>query len=395
MAEPRVRGWVHKRFDAVRQAFLDNFRERGEVGAAFVVRHGGEVVVDLHGGLADPETGRHWEADTPAVVFSASKGLVAISVLRLVAEGRLALDAPVAEYWPGFAANGKAHVTVRQMLNHRAGLSVIDEPLAIEDFADPERIEAVLEAQAPHAPPGRLQAYGATAWGAYVGTLIRKVTGMSAGRWLREAIGRPDAWLGTPPDVAARAARILPVTPVERLQNNLPALFRRGEPEGRIGRRLLLGRQTMPSRALLNPTLGPRRFEALNDPAVLALELPWMNAVCTADALSGAYDLLISGDDGSPRVPPAMVERLAARQSGAGRDPVLQNPIGFSQGFVKERGGLFSPDGRAFGHPGVSGALGWADPGAGLAMGYVLNRMDWRIRSPRAMALTRAVYASL
>ncbi|MEO0604374.1 MAG: serine hydrolase domain-containing protein [Myxococcota bacterium] len=398
MAEPHVRGWVHERFDAVRKAFLDNFRERGEVGAGLVVRHQGRVVVDLHGGLADPDTSRHWEPDTPVVTFSATKGLVAIACLVLVERGQLALDEPVATYWPAFAAHGKAHVTVRQLLNHRAGLPVIDEPLTLEDFADPDRVATALEAQVPRWSPGTVQAYGAIAWGAYVSALFRKVTGQSVGTWFREHLAGPlslDAWIGSPPEVAARAARLLPLTRAERLRHRLPALLVRGPAEGRIFRRFLLGKRTLVGQALLNPAMGPRRFEALNDPAVLALELPWMGGVCTAEALSRAYAAVIGEVDGSRLVGPTAVERLAVRQSWSERDRVLHKAVGFSQGFVKEASGLFSPHAAAFGHPGAGGALGWADPDTGLAIGYVMNRMDWRIRSPRAIALTRAAYASL
>ncbi|MEN0066022.1 MAG: serine hydrolase domain-containing protein [Myxococcota bacterium] len=398
MAEPAVHGFVHPRFSSVGEAFVANFQRRGEMGASVVVRHRGEVVVDLHAGMADPDTAREWDADTPVVVFSATKGLVAIATLMLVARGQLELDAPVADVWPGFGISGKAHVTVRQLLNHRSGLSVIDEPLDLHDFANPVRIDAVLEAQPPQWAPGHTQAYGATAWGAFMGGLFRKVTGMGVGRWFAEHIAAPlglAAWIGAGPEVLARRAQLITVSSQERMRHHLPALFVRGTAEGRIGRRLLLGKRTLVGQALLNPDLGPRRLDVMNDPSVLALELPWMGAVCTADALSKAYAAVIGEVDGVRLVDPTVVKPLRVRQSWSERDGVLQKPMGFAQGFVKEPEGVFSPNPASFGHPGAGGALGWADPDAELAIGYVMNRMDWRIRSPRAIALTRAIYASL
>lgn len=393
-----LRGTAHPRFDAVRLAFLDNFDRRGEVGASVVVRHRGEVVVALAGGIADPKTGRSWDLDTPGVVFSVTKGLVAIALLMLVERGALDLDAPVADHWPGFAASGKAHVTVRQLLNHRSGLPVIGQPLTLEDFADLDRVATAIEAQPTRWAPGERQAYGATAWGAFVGELFRRVAGVSVGRWFREHIATVlglDAQIGSSPDFVARAATLLPLSRTERLKTQLPALFVPGTAEGRIGRRFLLGRRTLVGQALMNPSFGPRRLHALNDPAVLALELPWMNGVCTADALAHLYAAVIGEVDGVRLVRPESLGPVRIRQSWSPRDEVLQKPVGFSQGFVKEQGGLFSPNDAAFGHPGAGGALGWADPDAEIAIGYVMNRMDWRIRSPRALALTEAVYASL
>lgn len=398
MGEPHVRGWVNERFDAVRRAFLENFRERGEVGAALVVRHHGKVVADLHGGLADPLTGRHWEPDTPVIVFSATKGLVAIVCLVLADRGELVLDAPVADYWPGFGVHGKSYVTVRQLLNHRAGLPVIDAPLHVEDFAEPDRVVPALEAQVPRWAPGSRQAYGATAWGAFVGELVRRVTGKTVGTWFREHLAEPlglDAWIGAPREVSERAARLVPLSRLERIRYRLPALFTLGTAEGRVFRRFLLGKRTLVGQALLNPTLGPDRFEAVNAPDFAALELPWMGALATADALSRAYAAVLGEVDGARLVSPGAVSRLEVRQSWSERDGVLHKAVGFSQGFVKESPGLFSPHGGAFGHPGAGGALGWADPASGLAIGYVMNRMDWRIRSPRAIALTQAAHASL
>lgn len=151
--------------------------------------------------------------------------------------------------------------------------------------------------------------------------------------------------------------------------------------------RRLLDPRSDAHRAFVNPEMGPERMAAINRPEVLALDLPWMGALVTADALARAYDGLLGG----AIVPVAALRPLLHRESWSHRDRVLHKPIGWSRGFVKDEPHHFTPSARAFGHPGAGGALGWADPDLGVAIGYVMNRLDWRIRSPRATALANAI----
>ena len=132
----------------------------------------------------------------------------------------------------------------------------------------------------------------------------------------------------------------------------------------------------------------------MNEADVVALELPWMGALTSAHDLARAYAATIGEVDGVRLVRPEAVQPVRYRQSWSNRDRVLQKPMGWSQGFLKDRRSLFSPNPASFGHAGAGGAFGWADPDAELAWAYVPNRMDWRIRSPRAIALSHAVYAS-
>ena len=228
--------------------------------------------------------------------------------------------------------------------------------------------------------------------------LFRRLTGSTVGAWLAEHVAKPlnaEVWLGMPLPINVRRARLIPTERQVLLRQQLPtALFRRTA-EGRVFRRVLFGRRSTAHRALLNPTLGERRWEALNDPSILGLELPWMNAVCTADGLCRVYAGLVSTVDGVRLVPPGAVAPLRGRQTWSNRDPVLQKPVGWSAGFLKEEEHLFSPNPASFGHSGAGGSVGWADPDRELAFGYVMNRMDWRLRSPRALALAHAVYSSL
>lgn len=393
-----IHGTTAPRFAAVRDVFAENFRARREVGASLVVRQHGQVVVDLWGGLADPHSGRAWEQNTPAVVFSVTKGLVAIVVLMLTEEGILDLDAPVSRYWPAFAGQGRDSITVKMLLSHRAGLAAIDEPLTLPDFADREKVSKALVAQTPLWIPGTDQGYHGCSFGPYVGELVWQATGKTVGQLFAEKVARPlgiDAWLGMPPEIWPTAARLVPATTSERLIGQIPTALFRFNADGRLFRRVLLGKRTLSGKAFLNPTLGPTRFEALNDPAVLALELLWMDAMISADALCTAYAALLGEVRGVRLVRPESIAPLAERHSWSARDLIMQKPMGWTQGFLKEEGGVFSPHPRAFGHPGAGGALGWADPEAGLAIGYVMNHMDWRIRSPRALALCDAIYRCL
>ena len=396
----RVNGTVAAGFEGIERVFRENIATRGELGASVVVMHRGRVVVDLWGGVADVDTGRAWAADTPAVCFSATKGLVATCFLVLEDRGALDLDAPIAQVWPEFAQNGKARITTRHLLGHRAGLWGVDVPLSLRDVRDdPAKVHDALARQRPAHEPGADQGYAACAFGLYTAELFRRVTGRTLGAFFAEEVAGPlrlDVALGRPTDLA-QAARLVPTGRRTLLRHQLPAVLSRGSTDGRLFRRVLLGTRSDAGQALLNPTLGPARFRSLDEPDLQAIELPWMNALATARGLARLYAAL-AGDgslDGVRLVRPESLRPLYGRQSWSERDRVLQKPIGWSQGFVKDEPHLFTPSPRAFGHPGAGGALGWADPDRELAIGYVMNAMDWRLRSPRATALADAAWRAV
>jgi CubicO group peptidase (beta-lactamase class C family) len=332
------------------------------------------------------------------VCFSATKGLVAVCFLMLADQGRIDLDAPIAAYWPELGRGDTAKVTARMILDHRAGLSAVDAPLTLLDVRDdPQKVHDALVQQVPLWEPGTDQGYAACSFGLYAAELFRRVAGESVGAFFATHVAGPlgvggEAVLGRPDALNVRPARLLPVSRATLFGQQIPTALFRTNHDARLFRRVIAGRRTDAGRALLNPTLGPTRFEVLNDPAIQAIELPWMNALTTARALAKVYAPL-AGDgshDGVRLVRAEAIEPLGRRASWTERDRVLQKPIGWSAGFVKEGPGVFTDDPRAFGHPGAGGALGWADPARGLAIGYAMNQMDWRVRSPRAMALCHA-----
>lgn len=386
-------------FEPVARAFAAQLASE-EIGASFVVYQHGRRVVDVWGGLADRETGRAWERDTAIVVFSVTKGLMAMAMQWLVDRGELDMGAPVARYWPGFARAGKADITVGTLLSHRAGLVGLDIPLTLDDCIDPARADFVrdaLEAQAPAWVPGTKQGYHALTFGLYARELFEQIAGESPGTVLRREFFEPlgaDVWLGAPPEVDDRIATLYPPTNAERARNyGLRLVQQPASPEARIARSALK-KGSFARRAFLNPATGPGGIERYNAPEIRRAELAWASAVGSADGIARAYLPFAQGGehDGRRYVSAERVASLRERRSWSPRDAVLHKAIGWAFGFVKEQSTVFSPNRASFGHPGVGGALGWCDPDAGLSYAYIPNRMDWRVRSPRAIALCRALY---
>ncbi len=394
-----IHGHVAPAFQGVADAFAENFRARGEVGASVCVFHRGEKVVDLWGGWADLASDRPWEADTLSILFSATKGLAAMTVLDLVARGALHYDAPVADVWPGFARAGKAHITLRTLMNHRAGLHGVDIPFTLDTFARPGAVAPALELQRPRWAPGEDQGYHAVSYGLYAGEVVRRVTGERLGAVFADRIARPlgladDLFIGTPDSAEPRVATLYPADTKTRLTQIVPRALGGRTHDGRVFR-AVLRRRSDTARAFANPAaLGPAGVHRYGTREVRALDLPWCNAVGNARSLAAAYAGLL-GTAGAPGlIDRAHLEPIFSRQSWSQDDRVLLKPLGWSQGFLKEEPHLFSSDLQSFGHAGAGGILGWVSPRHELAIGYVMNRMDFRVRSPRAIALAMAADAA-
>jgi len=394
-----VHGSVRPGFEPVEAAFRENFERRGEVGASVCAWHRGEKVVDLWGGIADRDSERPWDADTLTVVFSATKGMVALCLLMLADRGKLDYDRPVVEYWPEFGARGKADITVRTLLNHRAGLSVVDEPHPLAEWCDPTQIGPSLAAQRPHWPPGREQGYGAVATAAYAAELVRRVAGRSVGSFFAQEVARPlgaDVHIGLPDEARARLATLYPARLGWRDVRMIAEVVSGRTVEGRLGR-AFLNRRSLPRRAFSNPDLGRRGVQVFNEADVHRMEIPWAGGIASARGLSKVYAALACGGtlEDIRLCQPEAIEPLKERQSWSDSDSILRKPMGFSQGFLKEECHVFSPEPAAFGHSGMGGSLGLADPDRELAFAYVMNQMDVRVRSPRCLALCHALYGCI
>ncbi len=389
-----ISGWVAPGFQTVRAAFEDNFETGSEVGAAFAAYHRGEKVVDLWGGIADQTTGRPWEDDTLVLVYSTTKGITAMCANRLAQEGALDIEAPVATYWPEFAQAGKETVTVADLLAHRAGLAWIDGTMTVEEMLEWEPVIRALERQAPSWPPGTAHGYHATTYGWLVGEVIRRITGCSIGTYLRNDIAGPldaDFFIGLPPSEEPRVARL--VTFMEGLNSGRPL----GNllPPGSTGNGPELARlaELAPSylakdgplfKALMAPGGALSDEEIWHSPRLHAAEIPAANGICDARSLARLYSACVSevttgSATGFRILSPEQLDR-AVRPETVGPDCVLLGlDIQWGLGFNVNRGliaaaGLGGP--RAFGHFGMGGSAGWADPDAELAMAYVMNRME-------------------
>jgi CubicO group peptidase (beta-lactamase class C family) len=387
-------------FAPLAEQFASQLRDGAEVGAGLAVYHRGRCVANVWGGCADLGLSTPWARDTRIVVFSVTKGLVAMALALLADRGQLDWDAPVASYWPGFAAHGKDEITVRTLVNHRAGLAGLDERISIDDCIEPARrgrLVEVLERQRPAWKPGTAQGYHAITFGLYVRELFERIAREPLGAFLRRELFEPldaDVSLGSPPEVDARIATLYPPRTSLRVLRMLAAAVRGGSAEGRIIRGALR-RGSLARAAFLNPRLGPEGIAEYNLVRVRRAELAWASATASAQGLARAYLPFASGGIALERtfLRASTLAPIQARQSWSERDLVLHKPIGWSQGFLKEETTLFSPNPESFGHAGMGGALGWCDPVAELAVGYVMNRLDWRVRSPRALALCHALYA--
>ncbi len=380
-------------FGPVARTFAAHLREGREIGAAFSAFHRGRCVVDVWGGTADVEHGLPWTHDTRAIVFSVTKGLTAMALAWLGERGVFEWDAPVAQYWPEFAEAGKQAVTVRTLFNHRAGLAALDARFTMDEcIARPPRLLAALAAQRPIWAPGTDQAYHAVTFGMYAQAFVERLTGETIGRLLRRELFEPlraEVSLGTE-DGIAPMARLYAPSAFERLRNTLLSSLLGPTTELRV-LRATLRKDSLQRRAFMNPPGSPATYDV---PAVHRAELAWASATASAYGLARAYVPFAMGGEAFGRryLEAGTLAPLHARQSWSERDGVLSKPIGWSQGFLKDETTLFSPHPESFGHAGMGGALGWCDPVSGLSYGYVMNRLDWQVRSPRAIALARSLY---
>ncbi|MFG1974207.1 serine hydrolase domain-containing protein [Nonomuraea fuscirosea] len=385
-----IGGDIAPGFEAVRAAFAANLDSGQDVGAAVSVYVHGRQVVDLWGGIADPETGRPWERDTLQVVYSTTKAVTAACALLLAQRGELDLDAPVARYWPEFAAQGKERLPVRWLLTHQAGLPAIDRPITPAEAIAWEPMVDALAAQRPYWEPGTEHGYHGQTYGWLVGEVVRRVSGRSVGTFLAEEIAGPfgiDFWIGLPKSEHHRVSRIL--TEAAAFDPSAIDLDAVPEPMREI-LAVYADPTSLTSRAMgvVKPALDH------NDPAEQAAELPATNGICTARGLARFYAALIGEVDGR-RILTSGSLAAAVEERAAGIDRILRVPVRIGTGF-----GLPTPDAywyspSAFGFGGLGGSIGFADQESGIAFGYVMNRLREGVPDDRAASLYRAVRAAV
>ncbi|AXB48646.1 serine hydrolase [Amycolatopsis albispora] len=400
---------VEEGWGKVADAFRANFTEgHGEVGAACSVYVGGRPVVDLWDGLADREANRPWRRNTIAQVASTTKGATAICAHLLAQRGLLDLDAPVARYWPEFAAGGKENILVRWLLSHQAGLPIVDGPLTFEEACAWHPVIRALEAQKPLWQPGTEHVYHAVTYGFLVGEVVRRITGKSLGTFFADEVARPlglSAWIGLPERHEKRVARLHYTAPftldefiagmikatgldAETVTTWVNAMWAPGSVQARAGE---LGG------ALDNTS------DYFTTRAWRAAEFPGGNMVADARSLARMYAATVSRVDGVRLLKPSTVRRMTEVQTDRtpmhGLPPGLNIPADrsfyMSLGFMRAAPPMPMAGPASFGHPGSGGSIAFADPEAEVGFGYTTNLWNFRPDDPRAENLARAVRSCL
>ncbi|MCS5638652.1 MAG: beta-lactamase family protein [Myxococcota bacterium] len=393
--KPPISGHCDPRFEAVRETFVANLESGADLGAGVAFTLDGETVVDLWGGFLDPDHEAEWQRDTLVNLYSTTKGMVAICVQQLVENGKLDIDAPVSDYWPEFAAEGKQDIPVRQLLCHQAGLPAVRKPLETSVLYDWDAFAAALAAERPWWEPGTRHGYHAITFGHLVGEVIRRVSGQSVGEYFRANVAGPldlDFHIGLPDEEHARTSSLR-----GRLIGGDPSKGGAKIPDAlKAFMRDMADPSTMTGGAFNNPRIPP---DAVNTPEWRRAEIPAANGHGTARALARVYGALSRGGeiDGVRILESESIERAIAVQA-EGPDAVLGGmPMRFGLGFMLRSPIMpLSPSKRAFGHPGAGGSVGMADPDARVGFGYTPNKMQMGlVGGAGAFAMLKAFFDAL
>jgi len=387
-----VQGHVNYGFEAVHEAFADNFARRGELGGACCAFHRGEKVVDLWGGIRNKQTAEPWEQDTMVVVHSATKGLAAMTLALAHSHGWLDYEERVCAYWPEFAQKGKERSTVRQLLAHQAGLFAFDEPVDRSTVADLDRLAVVMARQKPTWEPGTRQAYHALTLGFYEGELLRRVDPQhrTLGQFFHDEVVSP---LGE--DLYIRLPEAIPNSRLATLAR--PSLIKMlWDFPPRFALEVMNPRSNINRALNVNPGTGiyqdAQRIYTRN------LEVPSGNGVGTARAIAHAYSIFATGgrELGLRKETLDLLAAPAIPPTRGFYDECLKGEVQFSLGFMKPSVAWPFGSATSFGSPGSGGSLGFADPSAGVGYGYVTSQMGTRLTGdPRDVALRDALYSAI
>jgi CubicO group peptidase (beta-lactamase class C family) len=377
MADVMISGFVDDRFAHVRDTFEANLASGADIGASFSATLEGETVVDLWGGWADEAKTRPWEKDTLVNVYSTTKTMTALTALVLADRGLIDFDAPVAKYWPEFAANGKAGVKVSHLMSHSAGLSGWAEPITVEDIYDWDKATALLAAQAPYWEPGTASGYHALTQGYLVGEVVRRVTGRSLGTVFREEIAEPlgaDFHIGLAASNDARVADLIPPPPGAAIGD--------GEQNPLV--------RNMSSNPAINPLDTRTR-------AWRAAEIPAAGGHGNARSIAAIHAVLANGGVANgKRILSEAGCRKALEQQIEGTDLIFNAPARFGLGFGLPSPMIPLPNPNSMFWGGYGGSLAIIDMDARTSFGYAMNKMAGTTTGDmRAMGLVMGVWAGL
>ena len=384
MTQINAAGFVAPGWEPVKAAFEKNFELAEEVGASAAVYHRGSKVVDISGGSFDVTGDRPYDDSTLQLMFSTTKGIVAIAVAMCVQRGLIDYDEKVATYWPEFAAHGKGGATVAQLMSHQCGLIAPDGPVTLADALDWKTITTMLADTAPDWPIGSGHGYHALTFGWLAGELIRRTDGRSPGQFVADEIAGPlgvELWIGLPEEMGPRVSPIIG----RPLNEDNP------DPMIKAMLEMFLGPETRGGRALfLNGAF--LVDDAFNRRDVHAAEIPAANGIGTAAALAKIYAATMAPIDGVRLLNDDTRVRASATVTPSDEpDLCLVMPTTFGMGFMTH--GMFTPYSGpgSFGHSGAGGSNAFAQPERQLAVGYVMNKMAANLAADaRAQRITNA-----
>lgn len=375
MSEPTIHGFCDEEFLPVKKAFSKNFRLDLELGAAFALAVEGDYVVDLWAGHADVGRTRPWEENTLVPVTSNSKIICSLCGLMLLDRGLIALDAPVARYWPDFAAGGKDDLPVRYLFCHAAGLAALDEPLTLELLYDWDRVVSLLAAQKPLWEPGTQSGYHSFTSGFLLGELVRRTTGRTLSQFFREEVAEKigaDFHIGLPESEFGRVAEVMDNEGGPRLVDPESMAYRSGP-------------QTT------------NMHTAMKDPEWLGAEIPAANGVGNARSLVKVGSLLAMGGElEGHRLLSEETAKLPYREQIYTHDLVMDVPVRFGLGFGMASKEFPLPFPNAFHWGGYGGSSTIMVPEHGACWSYVLNMFDAALGGDsRGIRLNKASIACL
>jgi CubicO group peptidase (beta-lactamase class C family) len=379
-----LNGSYDARFEPVLDAFIQNYRVEDEVGSAVSVVIDGRTVVDLWGGWKDAGRQQEWQHDTIVCMMSVSKGITGLAFSLLIDRGLVDVDTPVAKYWPEFASNGKETLPVRFVLDHRAGLPIVTDPLWPGAIYDHQAICKALAAQAPLWEPGSVAAYHVHTQGYLLGEIVRRITGKTVGTFLRDEIALPlaaDFMIGgLSGHDQARCAEVMP--------NMQARLFAAKEVET----------DTLRSKAFVQNPAEPWPV-TLNSGIWRESEIASGNGHGNARGVARIYAAFARGGelDGVRLTRPASIEAMITEQHHI-TELMQDRPYHQALGILLNtpEAVYMGPNPRAFGHHGIGGSLGFADPDAHVGFSFAVNRMHAvGTNGPRAARLIDALYGVL
>ncbi len=364
--------------------FRGNFERLGELGAAASVWQNGKPILDLYGGFRDARRQKPWASDTPALVWSATKGIGSACVLHVLQEHNIDINQRVAEVWPEFAQAGKEKITLAQLLSHQAGLCALDRRVDVVDYS---AVIQALEAQQPLWPPGTAHGYHARTFGFLLDELVRRIARKTLSDYWRQNFAQPlnlDLWIGLPEKENPRVATIYAAKsgkPPETKQFYLD----------------LVTPGTLARKTFTSP-YGLQTISAMNTPAMRAKSIVSFGGIGSAASLAKFYSMLANGGkyDGQTFFSEGTIAWMTTTLVD-GLDRVFQIPTAFSAGFMKDSRKaarrIFGPSRNAFGHPGAGGSHAFADLENQLSFAYVMNRMEQKILpNEKSLRLVDALY---